>query len=799
MSPDRWQRLQTLYHNVSELTPPERTRYLEKECSGDAGMRQEIEGLLDCEDKLGGFLDNTAVEALVGIYGPDKSDDITDGKWDETLTDNFIGKRIDDRYVVTEYIGSGGMGDVYRAKHHLLENPVAIKRLADRFREIEEYRQRFIDEARRAVLLDHENIARILDVVEDSDEVLVIMEFIEGQTLRASLGHAFDLDEFLPIAIQCAAALESAHKKRIVHLDIKPENIMLTEARKVKVCDFGVARQLPSVDVSGLANQPWTFGGTPAYMAPEVIVGNHFDTRADIFSLGVVFYEMLAGKHPFRAEDVRATTNRIMTASVAPLLRTNRKLPHRLIRLLDAMLAKEPDRRLSSASEVLSELQWIRFRKNFLKDAWQSADEVVRRRPATAAALALAVVISVIGIVYFNPFSQFSVRKPDAVRYYTEGLDPLHEYYKPENVDRSIESFSQALKLDDTYAEAWAGLGEAYILKYRDHKEQDLLDKAEDACLRSLSSDRLPAAHVCWGSVLQEKDKPEEAAEEFSKAIKYDARADDAWRGLALALESQKKFDEAEQSYKKAVEISPKYWASYTWLGLFYNAQGRYREAVEQYEMAALFSPYNGRVYYSLGVHYLRLGEFEKALEQFRQALRVQPSLKIKATNNLGAAYFYLHRYSDAIKMLEDVARGSQGFLEAGNLARACWWDGQKEKARQLYLQAIDRAETYVSVTPGDSEAHLSISLYSAMLNDKQRAERELKIALQDPAHVGDPHYLMMAAIVYAQVDDSQTAFEYLEKALSLGLKPFMVNATPEFDMLRSSGSQRYASIMAPK
>jgi serine/threonine protein kinase/Tfp pilus assembly protein PilF len=797
MSPDRWQRLQTLYHNVSELTSPERTRYLEKECSGDAGMRQEIEGLLDCEDKLGGFLDNTAVEALVGMYGPDKSDDITEGKWDETLTDNFIGKRIDDRYVVREYIGSGGMGDVYRAKHHLLENPVAIKRLADRFREIEEYRQRFIDEARRAVLLDHENIARILDVVEDSDEVLVIMEFIEGQTLRASLGHAFDLDEFLPIAIQCAAALESAHKKRIVHLDIKPENIMLTEAGKVKVCDFGVARQLPSVDVSASTNQPWTFGGTPAYMAPEVIVGNHFDTRADIFSLGVVFYEMLAGKHPFRAEDVRATTNRIMTASVAPLLRTNRKVPHRLIRLLDAMLAKEPDRRLSSASEVLSELQWIRFRKNFLKDAWQSADEVVRRRPVTAAALALAAVISVIGIVYFNPFSPFSVRNPDAVRYYTEALDPLHEYYKPENVDRSIESFSQALKLDNTYAEAWAGLGEAYSLKYEDSKKQDLLLKAQDACLQSVRFDyKLAAAHVCLGTVAQEKGEYEDAEKEFRKAIEFSPRADDAWRGLALAIESQKKFKEAETAYLMAVDIKPNYWASYTWLGKFYNNRGKYPEAIKQYEMAMAYSHNNGLVLYSLGVPYFRMGKFDEAIELFNKAIKTQPTLE-KARNNLGAAYFLTRRFAEAIPLLEEVSRKSPEFVPIGNLARAYWWSGQKERAIPLYKQAIDQAGNHLEVNPQDSDAHLAMSLYYAMISDRYRAQLHLSIALNSDGDMPDAHDLITAAMVYAQFGESGTALEFIEQALHHGLNRFEIVADPEFDGLRSY--KGYATIMAQK
>ena len=685
MSPDRWQRLQTLYHNAAELTPPERTPYLEKECSDDAGMRQEIEGLLDCEDKLGDFLDNTPIEAIVGMYGADKAEDITGGLWDAVATDYFIGTIIDDRYVVKEYIGSGGMGDVYRAEHRWLANPVAIKRLADKFRDNKEHRQRFVEEARRAVLLHQENIARILDVVEDSDEVFVIMEFIDGQTLRASLGHAFELDEFLPIAIQCAAALESAHDKRIVHLDIKPENIMLTESQKVKVCDFGVARQLPSADVSGSTNQPWTFGGTPAYMAPEVIVGNQFDTRADIFSLGVVFYEMLSGKHPFRAEDVRATANRIMTATAPPLSRTNKKLPRRLTRLIDAMLAKEPNMRLSSASEVISELHWIRFRKNFFRDARHSADEAIRRRPVVVATAALAVVMAVVGILYFKPFSQFKVENPDAYRNYTVGLGLLREYYDPANIEAAIDKFNQALTFDAGYAKAWAGLGEAYCLKYENSEkgEQEWLRMAEDDCLRSSGLDgKLAAAHVCLGTVAQEKEKHKEAEEEFRKAIKYDPGADDAWRGLAQSLESQKNFVEAEKDYKEAIKLKPEYWASYTWLGWFYNNQSHYEAAIDQYEKARTLSPDNGRVLYSLGVPYFRSGHFDEAIRMFEEALAKQPLLK-EAANNLGAAHFYMRDYKRAIPLLKDAAKGTK-YTPTGNVGAGLlvgWTKGRGQKA----------------------------------------------------------------------------------------------------------------------
>src|SRR5262249_30619116 len=135
------------------------------------------------------------------------------------------------------------------------------------------------------------------------------------------MGRPFTVTEFLPIAIQCASALAAAHEKRIVHLDVKPENIMLTPAGQVKICDFGVARRLSSDnsnDTTATTDPPWTFAGTPAYMAPEVILSHNFDERADLFSLGTVFYEMLVGENPFQAEGLASTTARVVSETPRP-------------------------------------------------------------------------------------------------------------------------------------------------------------------------------------------------------------------------------------------------------------------------------------------------------------------------------------------------------------------------------------------------------------------------------------------------------------------------------------------------
>jgi eukaryotic-like serine/threonine-protein kinase len=194
------------------------------------------------------------------------------------------------RFLIRGLLGTGGMGEVYRADDTRLKRTVALKRLAPQLRANQVYRQRFLKEAERASGLTGEHVAAIYDVLDEQGEIFLIMEFVEGETLRERLRNPLSIQEFLDIAMQCADALVTAHSRGIVHCDLKPENIMLTATEQVKILDFGVAKRFPRSDKSSTAEKTRVLAGTPAYMSPEVLLENHPDGRADIFSLGVVFY-----------------------------------------------------------------------------------------------------------------------------------------------------------------------------------------------------------------------------------------------------------------------------------------------------------------------------------------------------------------------------------------------------------------------------------------------------------------------------------------------------------------------------
>jgi serine/threonine protein kinase/tetratricopeptide (TPR) repeat protein len=310
----------------------------------------------------------------------------------QDLTGTTVG-----RFNILARLGAGGMGEVYRAEDTKLRRIVAIKRMAPRHNADPQETARLLREGQRASALHHPNVASVFDVLEEKGEIFLVMEYVEGETLRHRLLKPFTPDQFLNIATQSAEALAAAHDKSILHGDIKPENIMLTQADQVKLLDFGVARRLTSSNdntLTGTLNALSAYApisGTPTYMPPEVLMGNLPDLRADVFALGVVFYEMLGGRHPFQGPTMTATAAQILHREPAPLDQLGREVPDPLVRVVAKALSKEPEKRYQNARELLGDLNAVR------QGAKPSAPKVPGRMspfrrslPYGAAALVLA-------------------------------------------------------------------------------------------------------------------------------------------------------------------------------------------------------------------------------------------------------------------------------------------------------------------------------------------------------------------------------------------------------------------------
>jgi tetratricopeptide (TPR) repeat protein/TolB-like protein len=278
---------------------------------------------------------------------------------DDDPAAEFVHALVAGRFRVQSRVGRGGMGEVYRAFDTRLKRPIALKRLAPQLRNDPLYRRRFQEEGENASRLSDPHVASIYDVLDEGEEIFLVMEFVEGETLRQRLTRPVTLETFLDLGTQCAAALVAAHRAGIVHADIKPENIMLTPAGQVKILDFGLAKTLPMGEETPTIDRAGTFAGTPAYMAPEVLMEMVPDGRADIFSLGVVFYEMLTGRHPFQAASFLATCDRIRKEKPAPIRSLNASVPLDLQEMVNKMLAKAPAGRYAGASPLLQDLRYV--------------------------------------------------------------------------------------------------------------------------------------------------------------------------------------------------------------------------------------------------------------------------------------------------------------------------------------------------------------------------------------------------------------------------------------------------------
>jgi serine/threonine-protein kinase len=260
------------------------------------------------------------------------------------------------RYEIVCLLGEGGMGRVYKARDPLIERTVAIKTLGVDLdpAQLEEFKQRFFREARSAGRVSHPNVVTIYDVGESDGVAFIAMEHVEGRTLREQLdaGARFGVDEACRIAAQVAGALAAAHRVGIVHRDVKPGNIMVTAAGNAKLMDFGIAR-LPD----GMRTRTGLLVGSPLYVAPERMVGWAVDGRSDIFSLGVVLYEMLAGVHPFKRANVTDVLNAMVGERHDPPSVHNHRVPAVFERVFARALAKHPDDRYQTALELARDLE----------------------------------------------------------------------------------------------------------------------------------------------------------------------------------------------------------------------------------------------------------------------------------------------------------------------------------------------------------------------------------------------------------------------------------------------------------
>ncbi len=395
------QSAEEIFGTVVDLPPEQRPAYLAEACRGSPQLRQDVEQLLFDHQRMGAFLDDSPFAV--------KTNDVRQ-LTRQTLT---AGQKLG-RYTVIEPIGSGGMGAVYRARDERLERFVAIKILSPGLVTGEESRRRFRKEALALAKLSHPHIAAVYDVGEQDSVDYLVMECVPGQTLSATLkAGALTIEHATSILLEIAGALEEAQEQGVIHRDLKPANVMITPRGHAKVLDFGIAKLLAPIAPDATASmETGLLIGTPLYMSPEQAQGNTVDARTDLWSLGIIYFQLLTGQTPFEGDSNIAILHAIISDPPTPLRALRPDAPQLANQIIGRCLQKDPVSRYQTAAEI------TRDASTLLAQVSTSAQGLAPKRQsrtiafAAMAALVLTIIAAALVLPSLLPKGNGHEKKP---------------------------------------------------------------------------------------------------------------------------------------------------------------------------------------------------------------------------------------------------------------------------------------------------------------------------------------------------------------------------------------------------
>jgi predicted ATPase/serine/threonine protein kinase len=355
MDAERWKRVDSLLQSALLVALDRRDEFLRRECAGDTALEQEVRSLLTSHRNVEGFLERPAIRVAAEAVARNAGREAGESMAGRTIS----------HYRILKKLGYGGMGEVYEAEDVRLQRRVALKFLLESLAQDKQARKRFEREARAASSLNHPNICTIYEVEQHEHQPVIVMELLEGTSLKEWIRKGpLSIDEVLDFGIQTCDALEAAHAKAIIHRDIKPGNMFIVGHRRMKILDFGLAKVLSSHVAENPEEESLTLHGvipgTTSYMSPEQMRGEEIDPRSDLFSFGVVLYEMATGQRPFAGKNRVMLMNAILNARPAAASKVNPTVPPALDAIIARMLEKDREKRFQHATDICSELKRLK-------------------------------------------------------------------------------------------------------------------------------------------------------------------------------------------------------------------------------------------------------------------------------------------------------------------------------------------------------------------------------------------------------------------------------------------------------
>jgi tetratricopeptide (TPR) repeat protein len=521
-------------------------------------------------------------------------------------------------YKIRAKLGAGGMGEVYLAEDTKLNRKVAIKFLPPESTTDLRAKRRLLREAQAAAALDHPNICAIHEVGEEDGRAFIVMQYVEGETLAARIHrNPLTLNEALGLAIPMADALAEAHARRIIHRDMKPQNVMIIARGQVKMLDFGLAKVVADKSVldgeaetQSLLTEAGAIVGTVPYMSPEQVKGEALDGRSDIFSFGTVLYEMVSGHRPFSAKTMAEIISAILTSEPPPLAHYSIVAPAGLEQILRKCMEKDRERRYQTMREVARDLESVlrncesgvavaqAVDRNAATIRVAATNQVVKQRAllgsrlglALAALVMLAAVASVY-VLFFSkprtaaPASAKSVNSP-AYDYYLRGKVNVSNENREYN-ETAIKLLQQAIAADPDFAPAYAELARAFSIKAfqwaPDAEKKKLMEDADVTVAKALALDpNLPEGHFARGWLLWTHVKGfphEQAIQSFKRAIELNPNLDEAHHQLGVVYYHIGLLDKGQEEIERALAINPANTLARFRIGVINTNRGKYEEA----------------------------------------------------------------------------------------------------------------------------------------------------------------------------------------------------------------------------
>jgi eukaryotic-like serine/threonine-protein kinase len=776
MDSNRWKQVDNLMQSVLERPPGERDAFLRRACAADEALEREIRSLLAAQQQAGSFLESPAIQAAAQALARQQTKD------KQKTDDSPIGQTVS-HYRVIGKLGAGGMGVVYEAEDIRLKRRVALKFLPDNLVHDPTALQRFKREAYAASSLNHPGICTIYDVEEHNQQPVIVMELLEGESLKERIGKGpVPADELLDLGIQMSDALAAAHAKGIIHRDIKPANIFMAGPERVKILDFGLAKAVPghrpeiepdeeSLTVEGV------IPGTTAYMSPEQVRGEEIDARSDLFSLGIVLYEAATGQRPFVGKNRVLMMNAVLNAKPVAPSSANRAAPAALDAIILKALEKDRSTRYQQASDIRTDLR--RLKRDI--ESGRAAAATAQVEPKTAVksgrfrwAVTVATVI-VIGLgvgagwLFFSYkthtltdkdtiiLADFTNATGDAVFDGTlrQGLSvqleqsPFLSIISDQQIQQALQMMGQkpdakltpqiaqelcqrtgsAAVLDGSIAE----VGAQYLMTV---KAVNCSNGETLASTEAQASDKNHVLDALGKMALEMRNK---LGESLSTMQKFDTPLEQA---TTPSLEALKAFSLGFQShitagdaaaipfYKQAIKLDPNFALAYAWLGLAYNGSGELSMDVEcnrkAYELRDRTSDPE-KYFITARFQKVVTGNLEKAEEALQLWIQAYPRSALPRIYLAGAVYPDTAQYEKAVEEGREAVRLSPNFPPSYYVPIHDYISLNRiDEAKATYEQAIERKM---------KSSYFNLALYEIAFLDNDSAG----MAQQVSSSVGTP------------------------------------------------------------